>query len=399
MLVLIIMNFQSSIQRELDSFFKALMGDNFNINKVTKGAFSKARAKLDPWAFIRLKDIVTTIFYQGTNYKKWHNQFRLVGADGSKVGLPNHPSVKKEFGVQGFGPNADKEQSLAVCSVLYDCLNLMPLDAHIAHSQTGERELLLRHLEHVKETDLLLLDRGYPCLWLLFLLTAKKINFCMRIKKDWWLKIENFYKSEQNDSLVTFELPKKDYAKLDAFPELRDKAITCRLAKVKLDTGEDEILCTSLIDQQEYKQEEFKDLYHCRWAQEEGYKLLKARIEIERFSGKTALAVKQDFHAKILLMALTSAFSFPIEEKVREEYKADERRKHNQKINRTNALATMRKISIPLFLKNCCSKIIGCILHYFDETVRLAREIIRPNRSSPRHHKQKRKYYMNYKPL
>ena len=146
-----------------------------------------------------------------------------------------------------------------------------------------------------------------------------------------------------------------------------------RLVKVLLENGEKEILCTSLIDQIEFKHEVFKELYGFRWNEEEGYKLLKSRIEVERFSGKTALSVKQDFHSKILLMTLTAAFAHPIEEKVREEFKADNHRKHNQKINRTNALAIMRENSISLFLKEIIQKAIAS----FDEIVYRTREIIR----------------------
>lgn len=40
------MNFKTSIQRELDNFFKEVTDSDFNIRHVTKGAFSKARQLL-----------------------------------------------------------------------------------------------------------------------------------------------------------------------------------------------------------------------------------------------------------------------------------------------------------------------------------------------------------------
>jgi hypothetical protein len=72
-------------------------------------------------------------------------------------------------------------------SVLYDVLNHLTLDAQLAPYASSERDLLMQHLDKVQEGDLLLLDRGYPCFWLLFLLKAKKIEFCVRLKEDWWL--------------------------------------------------------------------------------------------------------------------------------------------------------------------------------------------------------------------
>jgi len=47
-------------------------------------------------------------------------------------------------------------------------------------------------------------------------------------------------------------------------------------------------------------------LYHQRWPVEEDYKLIKCRIQIENFSGKTVHSVYQDFHAKVFAKNLAS---------------------------------------------------------------------------------------------
>lgn len=389
-----ILGFKSSIQREADRFFKELLETDFNIRKVTKGAFSKARAKLDPSSFKRLNDIACFIFYRDAPYHKWHNK-RLLAIDGTRLMLPNHPTIVETFGVHSFGPKADSVRSMALGSMLYDPLNQLVLDSEIAPYSSSETELFTKHLSKINPGDIVLLDRGYPCFWLLFLLTAKKIDFCVRIKENWWLKVKEFTESIQTETIVEFKLPKKDYKKLEEFPWIRETAIKCRLLKVVLDSGETEILCTSLLDEQTYKQEEFKELYHCRWGEEECFKLLKSRIEVERFSGKTALSVQQDFHAKVFMLTLTASFAHPIEEKVKKEYKADENRKYNQKINRTNAIATTQSILVAIMLK----KIIQKALDAFDAIVSKTREIIRPNRKVKRKHRQKKPYSSNYKPL
>lgn len=76
-------------------------------------------------------------------------------------------------------------------SLLYDVLNLITIDSQIAPYASSERDLLMEHLDQVKSGDLLLLDRGYPSFWLLFLLKAKGIEFCVRLKEDWWLKVKD----------------------------------------------------------------------------------------------------------------------------------------------------------------------------------------------------------------
>jgi hypothetical protein len=388
------MRFKSAIQRDLDCFFKELQSEDFNIRTVTKSAFTKARAKLNPWGFKRLNEVAINTFYEQAPYHKWHDR-RVLAVDGSRLMLPNHPTIIEEFGQQEFGPKADSKRSIAIGSVLYDCLNYLCLDSDLAPFDGSERDLLLNHLQHIEAGDLLLLDRGYPCFWLLFLLKAKKIDFCVRLKDNWWLEVNEFQQSTETERIVEFSLPKKDKDKLSEYPDFQNTTIKCRLVKVILENGQTETLCTSLMDQVEFKHEVFKELYGYRWNEEEGYKLLKSRIEVERFSGKTALSVKQDFHSKILLMTLTAAFAHPIEEKVRAEFKADDHRKHNQKINRTNALAIMRENSISLFLKEIIEKAIAS----FDKIVYRTREIIREGRSFPRKHKPKKRYSPNYKPL
>lgn len=384
----------SSLQRELDSFYKEVNETDFNYRYVTKGAFSQARKKLKPEAFIELNDSVNNTFYNEAPYLVWNNM-RLLSVDGTRLALPNHPSVKEEFGEHSFGPNADSKRSLAIGSFLYDPLNLMTLDAQIAPYTSSERAQLYKHLEKVNKNDLLLLDRGYPSIALIFLLMAKGVQFCMRMKLDWWLAVKNFSESDRVNEIVEFTLPNKDRELLKDYPQMFEEKVRCRLVKVELPDGGVEVLCTSLLDEEKYPAEDIAELYHYRWNEEEGYKLFKSRMEVEYFSGKTAWAVKQDFFAKVFIMSLSANLAFPMEEKVKREYRREKNRQHNQKINRTGAIATTRNICISLFIK----KLIKNALKAFDNIVFKTREIVRPGRKEPRKHHQKRLYHMNYKRL
>ena len=389
-----ILNIKSALQRDLGRFFGKLNNSDFSIREVTKGALSRARGKLDPWAFQRLNEVVVDAFYSKAEYYGWGGH-RLISADGSTLVLPNHKTVKDEFGEYSFGPKADSKRSIALCSTLYDVLNHVTLDAQIAPYSHSEQSLLLKHLEKTQAGDLLLLDRNYPSFWLFFVLKARGVEFCVRMKEDWWLPVRKFAKSDLLECQVVFSLPKKDRKKLTDYPHFTDTTITCRLVKVFLEDGTMEILCTSLLDTVKYPYEEFCQLYHYRWNNEEAYKLLKCRAEVDNFSGKTAISVKQDFYSKIFLMSLCAAYAFPIEEKVREEYKADENRKFDQKINRTNALSATQDILIGVFLKHQFAQAIKA----FDNLVEKTREVIRPGRKVVRNIKPKRPFSMAYKRL
>lgn len=394
------MSLNKSVQRDLDDFFKKITSSEYSIREATKSAFSQARSKLNEWGFIRLNEVAVDTFYDNAAYYTWNNH-RLLACDGTRFMLPNHPSIKEEFGECLFGPNADSKRSMAIGSMLYDVLNQVTIDAQMAPykstntKKNSEKTLLAKHMKRLKPGDLLLLDRGYPSISLFFLLYAQKVDFCVRMKGSWWNEVRSFKESGEKEKIVTFNLPNKDKEALKDYPELIDTSIQCRLVRVELETGETEILCTSLIDPNKYPHKQFKDLYHLRWNEEEAYKLLKCRMELENFSGKTAKAVKQDFHAKILLLTLAATFAHPIEERVREEYKADEKRKYNQKINRTSSIAMTRDILVGMFIK----KQYEGALNAFDKIVSSTREIIRPNRKNERKHRQKKPYSMNYKRL
>jgi hypothetical protein len=399
-IIINIMSLNRAIQRDLDSFFTKLNSSDYTIREATKGAFSQARSKMNEWGFIRLNEVAVDTFYDRAGYYVW-NGHRLLAVDGTRIMLPNHPTIKEEFGECSFGPNADSKRSMAIGSMLYDVLNQITIDAQLApyknnnDKKGSERALLDKHMPKLKQGDLLLLDRGYPSFALFFLLKAQNIEFCVRMKGSWWKEVRKFRESGEKERIVTFTLPDKDRTKLEEYPGWAEKPLKCRLVRVELDTGEIEILCTSLIDTNAYPYEQFKELYHFRWNEEEAYKLLKNRIELENFSGKTAKAVKQDFHAKIFLLTLSAAYAHPIEERVRAEFKADSNRKHDQKINRTNAISMTKDILIGVLIKKQYEK----ALKAFDDIVYNTREIIRPDRKNERKHRQKKPYCMNYKRL
>jgi|GEM_PF-4619650 len=86
--------------------------------------------------------------------------------------------------------------------------------------------------------------------------------------------------------------------------------------------------------------------------------MLKSRAELESFSGKTAKAVRQDFHAKVFAMSLCSIYALPIEQKVMREYQVGQNRKRARKINRTHSLRATYEFIVPALLKQKFSKII-----------------------------------------
>jgi IS4 transposase len=82
--------------------------------------------------------------------------------------------------------------------------------------------------------------------------------------------------------------------------------------KVKLKTGETEILATNL-NKNEFTKEELKELYAKRWTIETGYDKLKNFIALEEFSGIRKEIIEQDFYAGIFMYNLATTVKFDIE--------------------------------------------------------------------------------------
>lgn len=380
----------------MDSFFRETENETFSIRRITKGGFSQSRKKLAPEAFLKLNEIIWRDFYKEVDYLGYHGH-KLLAVDGSFLNLPDHPSVQEEFGTRGMGRGRvrEKKQSMCLLSMLYDPVNYLTLDVQTDHMDASELQLLLRHLSKVEKGDILLLDRGYPSRALFSILQSKGSHFVVRMRSS-WLPVKKFMQSRKREAIMTMEVPDGDFAMYrKQFPAM-NKTVKCRMVKVVSEQGETQVLCTSLLDSAKYKLDELEELYRMRWGIEEAYKMYKARVQIEAFTGRTAIAVKQDIFAKAMMMTLCAALAFPIEERVVQEYKAEKRRgrvKHPRKINRTYAYWSTKGLLIGMFIK----RLVGAALSSFDKSVGQNTEIVRPDQHNPRPKKPPRHFYMNYK--
>lgn len=77
---------RKSLQSELNNFFENILKRN---DPISKQAFSEARNKIDPKAFIELNDAINEVIYEKHNeYKLW-NGYRVSAIDGSIIEIPN----------------------------------------------------------------------------------------------------------------------------------------------------------------------------------------------------------------------------------------------------------------------------------------------------------------------
>lgn len=391
-LIFFLMNFiKRSYQDELDGFFQALNGFEVSKRIISKVALSKARMKLKYEAFVELNRHLIDFFYRNFQPTTWHG-FNLLAIDGSTARLPRIKEIAEHFGV--WHSKGGSECPIARVSQMFDVLNNLSIDATISPKSVGERQLAAQHFLNLLPTDLILLDRGYPAYWLFNLILSLGSNFCARISCTKWKIIRKFYHSGKKEQVIYLPAPttsRKQCLEMG----LDTKPLRLRLIRVELDTGETEILVTSLIDPDLYPVHIFHELYHERWPVEEDYKTVKCWIEIENFSGKSVLSVYQDFHAKVFSKNMTSALAYPTREIVRQ---ASEGKKYEYQINFAQALSRTKDVIVLLFdrSKEAATLLISQLHEIFIKTI----EPIRPGRKFPRNHKVHRRcFYLCYKSI
>lgn len=367
--------------------FRALQGEKVAIRQVTKSAFSQARKKLKPEAFIALNQTQNEYFYRGFEPEYWHG-LRLLAIDGSLIDVPNNEPNQEHFGYWGSRHNTKRAKGRA--SQLFDVLNDVTVDASIGPKAVGEREMAKAHLANLGTNELLLLDRGYPAHWFFAKILQADIHFCARISATKWTITKQFIASGQQDAVLTVT-PSIYAARLCRKHAVSDNSMRLRFLRIELDSGEIEVLVTSLLDVQQFPYDLFKELYHQRWPVEEDYKRLKSRLELENWTGKTSTAVYQDFYAAIFTKNLAAILAHPAKLPVLEQTAS---RKHPYQVNMTNLISKMKDTVVFLFLDAHLSPLLHAL---WDQMVRTL-EPIRPGRSFPRLKRvQRPKYPVNYK--
>jgi hypothetical protein len=375
---------KGSYETELKAFYKTINNQEVANPEVTKGAVSKARKKLKPSAFIELNEKTVQEYEQQAPLKTWYGM-RPVGVDGSTVTVPDETEIKEHFGVWE-GRHGDPCPKARI-SQMFDVLNHITLDAIIKPKSQGERELAADHFLKLMPSDLVLLDRGYPAAWLFSLILSLDANFCARVKISQWKVIKKFFRSGKTEKIVKLPM---SYSSIRNCREmgLDIEPIKIRLIRIGLPSGETEILATSLLDQEKFAYDVFAELYHLRWPVEEDYKIMKCRIQVENFSGKTVRSVYQDFHAKVFSKNLTMMIANSVEPLVE---KNTASRKYKYQVNFTQALSAIKNVIVLLILRPRDK--IHSIIEDLQAVILKCVDAIRPDRSNKRIFKKRNKKF------
>lgn len=317
---------------------------------VTASAYSQARYKLKHTAFVELnREAVVKTLYHDDQYGKFWG-FRVLAVDGSKLRLPDNEEIRNEFGTIAWSTGKDSkhqgERPYAIASVLYDVMNRIAVDAVLAQANAYEVDLAVAHLAYTNAGDLLTMDRNYPSYRMLAELTFLQREFVIRCSAASFDVARRMLKGEGPDSQTIALKPCANQV-----TQIRQRglplSLTVRLVRVRLSTGEYEVLVTSLLDEARHPTSGFLELYRLRWGIETFYGLLKTRLGLENFSGIGVEAVKQDFHATVYLSGLESILTDEAQRQLDEK-----ETKYPQRVNRAVSFNAIKNQALALLFSH-----------------------------------------------
>ena len=342
-LILLLQKSVKSLQLVLNEFSLSLD----NGTTATASAYSQARRKLLHTAFIELNDGIVDLYYDPKEIQQRLWGFRVCGIDGSKVRLPNTAEIRESFGsfrIANQTEELEKEYPAALASVCYDVLNDVAITAEFAHGKSYEVELAKLHLSKLSTDDLLLFDRGYASYYMLANLINSGINFVIRCPKSSFSVVNRMFEGGPWSREVTLEPPKTIQERIQE--EKLPNKIRVRFVRVVLSTGENEVLVTSLLDKEKYKRREFHYVYGLRWGVETFYGMIKGRLSLENFTGKSVESVKQDFYVAIFLSNVETIFTQDAQEILKE--KSDDCM-HEKAVNKAVSFNAIKSYAFDLF--------------------------------------------------
>jgi hypothetical protein len=343
---LILRGHKLSQQNALNRLFREL-GEVDQV--ATASAYTQARHKLKPELFIDLNRLVVSQYYrlydEQQSVRRWHGR-RLIGVDGSYLNLPDTAELRAAYSVQ----RCQYEESArvqALASIAYDLLNDVTISAGLSAKQAEKNFLFTTHLQETTPGDVFVLDRGYADYAVMAFLHGNRREFVIRFPRNGFKQVDQFWASDEQEKIVELQPSFRQRAYVEKY--WLAESIGVRLVKVELESGEIEVLGTSLLETDAYKVDELKQVYGWRWQEETWLGRVKNIFDLERFSGQSKLVIEQDYYGVVFLTSLESILSKSDEAQIKVE--SEERaRKHPAQVNHAVSYLTLVDYAVALLL-------------------------------------------------
>ncbi len=265
---------------------------------VTEEAFCTAR-KLLPVRFFRLVFLEVVSRYRrnfGQRYQ-WHD-LNVWGMDGTKVDLPNAPSIRARYEPPRNKHGARKEPQ-ALLVGLVGLFNGICPDFVLVPSEKAEQWCARFLSRGLREGDLVLADKNFASYEIMFKVVQRGAQFLIRLPSNRYHKSRRIPVPTQNPNewYVDLELPA---ALLKRCPHLPN-TMRVRILRYQISGFRPSLLITSLLDTQAYPFEEIVSLYHQRWNHETIYREWKHTLQISNLRSKSKEGIIKEILVQLTL--------------------------------------------------------------------------------------------------
>lgn len=383
-------------KKGLSSKMEIINFNNINdIKEISSPGLFKQREKLNPDAFIYLMQLSLKEFYtEYRNNVKTYKGYVLTGIDGSDFEIPNTKRSREKYN--------GKQQSQcarATVSTCYDLLNHYTLDTIVEKYDYSETKMAQKHYETINKEKLLgnfksirIMDRNYRNLGNIYHYIKNNDKFLIRIASSVYEKENQSMRTNDEIIEIKYEYNRIRYYK-DTDPELyeyfsKGNTIKVRCVKIKLETGEDEVLLTNL-DKSEFATDEIEKLYNLRWQIEVNYRHLKNDLKIESITSSKDILIKQDIYSQVLVSNMLQAFINDNDENINQE-----KYKNKMKTNTNMSVGIFKNTLIYIMLEENDKKRYE-MMDKFCLAIEKYIVPIKPGRKYKRNNNTKNRYHIN----
>lgn len=296
----IIGNTRSPIELEAEQFSRRI-----ECGEISGAALCKARQKIKYTAFEELFEETAAV----SPRKKCFHGYHLYSVDGMKGELPDTPELSEKYHASS---KCDAPVFHAVST--YDVLNELFIRSEFHFGTADERELACEMIESVmqdnnyrNESQIWIFDRGFPSLYLIQKLLKHDRKFVMRVSSSFMKEVNEFRKSKYIDRLIhisyTEQRISSNHVKSDGICEF-----DLRCVRIKLSSGEEEILVTNL-ERSEFPKRDINKIYQLRWGIETSFNYLKNAVFVEEFTSRKENGIVQDYFVSLLMYNFSTCIS------------------------------------------------------------------------------------------
>ena len=392
-----------SLKMEMNKF-KDMTG---KMEDVSKSALCQQRKKINPEIFKELNSDYIKNSYDNPRDYKTIKGYIVMAIDGMKIEVPDSKELREEYGTSQ-GRDGQRTSARALTSCLYDVVNNWVIDAQIDKFKGSERELAKKHIAELVltltgeielEKVIILFDRGYPSIEMIYLMQEIGIKYIFRGKISSYRKeIEKMETEDEEIEIKITEKKVKSVEEKEVKEKLRKKGkIETRIVKYQLETGEEEILITNL-EEKEFAREEVGKLYFRRWNIELAYNIAKNKLEIQNFSGQNKIVVEQEFYGQILMLNIAEDFRKDANKGI--EKKKENGYKYDYQVNMNTLIGLLRERFILILISMAINNDEKSQREYDELIEEIRKELvpIRPGRKNERkEYKGYNKYKKNYR--